>query len=869
MKKQEFENWLSEKGISSFGNYISRLGNVESAEGNLDAAYDADRCVSLIAKFTYTRDDQRNRQKPKHNIEIKAQSDSKDIFTSYYEGTNDYKNRITKYVEFRDWLESTATPQTPTDIILTTYNKMVENGKTTPVEKLENGYKLFRDKFSPEKLKNLDGELLLETMFHIGNRDGLFYWMEFKNDEEFNTFYYGSIGGGSSFKYIMFKRSSDGKWVTGNPQNPTILSVDEAIIQGRLLRDALIKGSYIIEQIKTDPTENKYNTLKQKLDEALFIEKINKDLSVYGWVHKYFHMIHPDTIDDFHSTRWQKHGLICLGIKPLSENFYELAGQYINIAQKCQLPVHYVTSAINEAFGSPVNYYRIGTTAGDSANSYWNDMKNGGYVSIGWPEIGDISLYQDQEAPKLREKISEQLMNHYPNDKRAIGRSASQIITFYKELREADVIVASNGEKVLAVGQVSGGYKFEDGLDFPHTIKVEWKFIGETKLPNSKEGLRTTVYQYKDIDNILEVEKLVNSEISDTSIEQDVLLPLPQLDSKISEIENTLLRKKQLILYGPPGTGKTYHAEKACNELAARNHFGKTYSSLNHAEKETIIGTEKKNGVVRICCFHPSYGYEDFIEGIRASVSGGQTVFNLENGIFKELCKDAKDNPTKNYYLIIDEINRGDISRIFGELIMLIEKGKRNKRLLLPLSKESFFVPENVYIIGTMNTADRSIAMLDVALRRRFGFIELMPEYKLFENISFDGLLLGRWLEGLNDRICNNIGRDARNLQIGHAYFLENGKSITNDNIFKRIIKEDVIPLIEEYCYGDYSVLAKVLGESIVNVKKQNINYELFDTSDISTLISALLAPCPELRSDKETTEVAIETDGGDEDEES
>ena len=869
MKKQEFEKWLSQKGISSFANYISRLGNVEVAEGDLDVAYDNDRCEALIAKFTYTKDDQRNNTIPKHKIEIKSQSDGKDIFTSYYEGTNDYKNRITKYVEFRDWLKSVSTPQSPVAIIKDTYAKMLDEGKITPTEALESGYKLFHDKFSPDKLKTLDGELLLETMFHIGNRDGLFYWLEFKNDNEFDTFKYGSIGGGSAFKYIMFKRTSDGKWVTGNPQNPTILSTEEAIEQGRLLRDTLVKGAEIIGQLADDTSIMRYHNLKEKLDSALFVEQINKDLSTYGWVHKYYHMIHPYAIDDFHSTRWQKHGLICLGIKPMSDNYYELAGQYISIANECDLQVNYVTAAISEKFGSPVNYFRIGTTTGDSTNSYWDDMKNGGYISIGWPALGDLSLYKEQETPKLRERITDLLMEHYPNDKRAIGRSASQIVTFYKELRETDVVVASVGEKVLAVGQVCGEYTYVDGLDFPHTIKVDWHYIGEAKLPNAKEGLRTVVYQYKDIDNILEIEKLVNTDFVESEIVPDKPLALPPLENKIAEIENSLLRKKQLILYGPPGTGKTYYAEKACIELAARSHLGKTFASLTKEEKEIIIGGDKKNGAVRICCFHPSYGYEDFIEGIRAGVTNNQTIFSLENGIFKELCHDAKNNPNRNYYLIIDEINRGDISRIFGELILLIEKGKRNKTLLLPLSKEQFSVPENIYIVGTMNTADRSIALLDVALRRRFGFIELMPEYKLFEAVSFDGLQLGLWLEDLNKRICENIGRDARNLQIGHAYFLENGKPISSNTVFKRIIKEDIIPLIEEYCYGDYSVLAKILGEALVNVKKQSINYDLFDSADITPLISVLLAQCPELLSDKENDDDFIEADGGDEDAES
>lgn len=190
---------------------------------------------------------------------------------------------------------------------------------------------------------------------------------------------------------------------------------------------------------------------------------------------------------------------------------------------------------------------------------------------------------------------------------------------------------------------------------------------------------------------------------------------------------------------------------------------------------------------------------------------------------------------------------------------MLIETGKRGKRLILPLSKKLFFVPENVYIVGTMNTADRSIALLDIALRRRFGFLELMPEYSFFKGIVFDGLPLDGWLNGLNKRICENLGKDSRGLQIGHSYFLENEKSITDSEKFKRIIKEDIIPLIEEYCYGDYSLMVKILGDEIIDLKSQLVRFELFSISDTPSFINALLAPCPELRSATENESSDVE----------
>ena len=153
----------------------------------------------------------------------------------------------------------------------------------------------------------------------------------------------------------------------------------------------------------------------------------------------------------------------------------------------------------------------------------------------------------------------------------------------------------------------------------------------------------------------------------------------------------------------------------------------------------------------------------------------------------------------------------GDIPRIFGELLTLLEKDKRGLEIILPLSGDNFAVPANVYLIGTMNTADRSIALLDTALRRRFGFVELMPDVSVLGTTSVGGNIpLGPWLAALNDRLREHLGRDARNLQIGHAYLLEGGRPVTDFNHFVRLLAEDVVPLLEEYCYEDYVALARI-----------------------------------------------------------
>ena len=279
----------------------------------------------------------------------------------------------------------------------------------------------------------------------------------------------------------------------------------------------------------------------------------------------------------------------------------------------------------------------------------------------------------------------------------------------------------------------SGDYLHEPGSDFPHRRPVEWLSLDEWKMPEP-EGLQTTVHRLKKYPvNLVEAER--------RSLGGPVVVPpprpsttaskggeSPQLGGVSGRIQSVLERKGQVILYGPPGTGKTFWAERAALELASYSLAGKPFDQLSDDEKAEVVGGPESLGTVRMCCFHPAYGYEDFIEGYRPELHEGRMTFALRDGIFKQLCRDAEAQPERQFYLIIDEINRGDIPRIFGELLTVIEKDKRGKSVILPLSRSAFRVPPNVLLIGTMNTADRSIALLDTALRRRFGFVELMPD---------------------------------------------------------------------------------------------------------------------------------------------
>ncbi len=200
---------------------------------------------------------------------------------------------------------------------------------------------------------------------------------------------------------------------------------------------------------------------------------------------------------------------------------------------------------------------------------------------------------------------------------------------------------------------------------------------------------------------------------------------------------------------------------------------------------------------------------------------------------------------------MIDEINRGDIPRIFGELLMIMEKDKRGKQVALPVSQSQFSVPDNLHIIGTMNTADRSISLLDAALRRRFGFIELMPDGSVLRDVVIKGIPLRGWFEALNQRIRLHVGRDARNLQVGHSYLMTAGKPIATFEEFKRAVRDDIIPLIEEYCYEDFNALQQILGPGMFDATSQQIRQELFEDQD-ANLVQALLEPCPDISTSSE-----------------
>lgn len=313
-------------------------------------------------------------------------------------------------------------------------------------------------------------------------------------------------------------------------------------------------------------------------------------------------------------------------------------------------------------------------------------------------------------------------------------------------------------------------------------------YSNEEMLTNIKKTIELLLPYY---DIALGISKIpdtakVNNEALSYSI-NDFLNEVYIDESSYKTITGLLERKKNLIFCGAPGVGKTFAAKRLAYSMMGR----------------------QDDSHIQMIQFHQSYSYEDFVQGYKPTTNG----FELKNGCFYEFCKIAEANPSGKYFFIIDEINRGNLSKIFGELLMLIEDSHRGEQIKLTYSGEPFSVPKNLYIIGMMNTADRSLAMIDYALRRRFAFYTMEPAFdndtfKKYQ-VSLNWPLLNKTIDtikNLNEEIANDPSLK-KGFCIGHSYFC-NFKA-PDDAALKGVILYEIIPMIEEYWIDDDTKLEK------------------------------------------------------------
>jgi len=351
--------------------------------------------------------------------------------------------------------------------ILAKYQELLKEGAFASRLRLESQYQLFRDRFGPAILAGVDGEALLTLMHDHSSHDSLVYWLEFKNDEEFETREFGSIAGGSALKFRIFRRKETGTWQSGGVKanQPMDISLDQAIEIARSHRDQLLKGCQLLDELSTDASDEDYAQLQDQMDE------LAPDVSRLAWGHKYFSLMYPNKLDDFHSPDWQRfHLLKMMQLPPEGAGRYICAGRFVAASKEVGIPFFDFTATLNAIHGALHRYWRIGTTVGNV--SYWQMMQERSCVGVGWKKIGDISWVEgNQESRKKLHKILEVA---YPNEPAAIGRVRSQLTQFVAYISEGDIVVAADGMAILGVGKVIGSYEYHSDFEFPHQRRVEW-----------------------------------------------------------------------------------------------------------------------------------------------------------------------------------------------------------------------------------------------------------------------------------------------------------------------------------------------------------------------------------------------------------
>ena len=626
-------------------------------------------------------------------------------------------------------------------------------------------YKKFQEAFPLESLP----EMTIEKYSNLNRSDSFCYWLESKTEE------LGSIWGGNSFKFGIYEYIN----------KPTVVHVltdekyawhkwygiDNAKDAYNFILSAIVRVANLAREGNFEAIDNETTLGKVYKWKIAFLYSEEKLVPIYK----------KEMLNDI---------AYKLGYKDPTKVDISSLQQYI-MKKKGDKDIYQYYDELLDIWKQKDTNIKYWIYAPGEKASKWDFCTKNNLMCLGWDKIGCFRDYGSMENIKKKlQEVYNTPDGTFTNDKLAIW-------DFATTMKPGDIIYAKLGlKKIIGRGIVESEYAFDDNLpEYKNLRQVKWTHIGEwniegqlplktltdiTKYPNFVKTLEA-LFEGKETEKAVEE---ISDHITPTYTKEDFLNEVFINETEYNKLLQLIKRKKNVILQGAPGVGKTFSAKRLA------------YS---------IMG-EKDENRIELIQFHQNYSYEDFIMGYKPNEEGG---FNLVEGSFYRFCKKAEQKPEKDFFFIIDEINRGNLSKIFGELFMLIEKDYRNEKIKLAYRDEYFSVPHNVHIIGMMNTADRSLAMIDYALRRRFSFYDMVAGFdtKSFkdyiyniQNECFEHVIHS--IQELNHVISNDNSL-GQGFCIGHSYFCNLSSDTCSNEILSNIIEYDIIPMLKEYWFDN------------------------------------------------------------------
>lgn len=656
-------------------------------------------------------------------------------------------------------------------------------------------YRQFQEIFPIESLK----DMTLDEYTNLDKASSFCYWLEFR------TYELGSIRGGSAYKFGIFKFNkapTDNKQMYSHDESYSWYSRlgNTAIEVFALIKNTIIK---IVKFAQLGDLSKIENLEKEKVLGPLIIWKIaflysnERLLPIYdkdGWLVPLAEHFGLSAAKKSSRAELYEYLLSQKGDKDL----YAFYDELLKIMSRSKENVNWIhndewnhsiakqrltnltdisknTDLVKNLNDMVVNNNVVTSSEIAPGRNYWWLVANPKIWSIANMQVGTIQDYTLYNDNGNRRRIFQNFLDAKEGDM-VIGYESTPT----KQIVALAEIAKPNDGKLIYIRKTES---LPVPIDYS-TIKSIPELAGMEYMKNQQGSFfKLKEEEYNIIMDIIRDDNPVRAEQKNDIYDEESFLNDVFMDkSQYARLKSLLLTKKNVILQGAPGVGKTFAAKKLA------------YSILGEVDKSHVEFVQ----------FHQSYTYEDFIMGFRPNEEGG---FYLKRGIFYNFCKKAKADPDSKYFFIIDEINRGNLSKIFGELLMLIENDYRGESIKLAYSDELFDVPRNLYIIGMMNTADRSLAMIDYALRRRFSFFDMIPAFqtegfkeyqKKLNNKQFDNIIDG--IVKLNEVISNDDSL-GQGFCIGHSYFC-NQKEV-NVEWLQSVIDYDILPMLKEYWFDD------------------------------------------------------------------